>query len=64
MATSILESTSVKEKISIDTLKKAYTLMCTAKSMTEKTFGTKEQFMTPKMEKPTAAKLLATKKET
>ncbi len=35
MATTILESTSVKEKISIDTLKKAYTLMCTAKSMAE-----------------------------
>ncbi len=35
MATTILESTSVKEKISIDTLKKAFGLMCTAKSMTE-----------------------------
>jgi 2-oxoisovalerate dehydrogenase E1 component len=35
MATTILEPTSVKEKISIETLKKAYTLMCTAKSMAE-----------------------------
>ena len=35
MATTIQEPTSVKEKISIETLKKAYTLMCTAKSMAE-----------------------------
>lgn len=35
MAISSFESTSVKTKISIETLKKAYTLMCTAKSMAE-----------------------------
>ena len=35
MATTILESSSVKEKISLETLTKAYTLMCTAKSMAE-----------------------------
>ncbi|MES2132486.1 MAG: thiamine pyrophosphate-dependent enzyme [Bacteroidota bacterium] len=35
MATTTLDPTSVNTKISIDTLKKAYTLMCTAKSMAE-----------------------------
>ncbi len=35
MATTTLEPTSVKMKLSVDTLKKAYTLMCTAKSMAE-----------------------------
>ncbi|MCC6182975.1 MAG: tungsten formylmethanofuran dehydrogenase [Bacteroidia bacterium] len=35
MATTILDPTSVKEKVSVETLKKAYTLMCTAKSMAE-----------------------------
>lgn len=35
MAISSFESTSVKTKISIETLKKAYSLMCTAKSMAE-----------------------------
>lgn len=35
MATTILDPKSVKEKISVETLKKAYTLMCTAKSMAE-----------------------------
>jgi 2-oxoisovalerate dehydrogenase E1 component len=35
MATTLLEPTSVKEKISLETLKKAYALMCTAKSMAE-----------------------------
>lgn len=35
MAISTFESTSVKTKISNETLKKAYTLMCTAKSMAE-----------------------------
>src|ERR1700752_8528 len=35
MAISTFESTSVKTKISIETLKKAYILMCTAKSMAE-----------------------------
>lgn len=35
MAISTFESTSVKTKISIETLKKAYALMCTAKSMAE-----------------------------
>lgn len=35
MATTTFEPTSVNTKISVDTLKKAYTLMCTAKSMAE-----------------------------
>ncbi len=35
MATSVLESTILKTKISTETLKKAYRLMCTAKSMAE-----------------------------
>lgn len=35
MATSTLEPTSVNTKIPVDILKKAYTLMCTAKSMAE-----------------------------
>ncbi len=35
MAATTLDPESVKTKISIDTLKKAYTLMCTAKSMAE-----------------------------
>ncbi len=35
MATSVLETTTLKTKISSETLKKAYTLMCTAKSMAE-----------------------------
>ncbi len=35
MATITFESTSVNTKIPIDTLRKAYTLMCTAKSMAE-----------------------------
>lgn len=35
MATSVLESTTLKTKITSETLKKAYTLMCTAKSMAE-----------------------------
>ncbi len=35
MAITTLDPESVKTKISIDTLKKAYTLMCTAKSMAE-----------------------------
>lgn len=35
MATTILEPKSVKEKISVETLLRAYTLMCTAKSMAE-----------------------------
>lgn len=35
MATTMLDPTSVKTKISIDTLKKAYSLMCTAKSMAD-----------------------------
>jgi 2-oxoisovalerate dehydrogenase E1 component len=35
MATSILESTTLKISIPVDTLKKAYALMCTAKSMAE-----------------------------
>lgn len=35
MATSVLESASLKTKISTETLKKAYSLMCTAKSMAE-----------------------------
>lgn len=35
MATTTFEPTSVNTKISVDTLRKAYTLMCTAKSMAE-----------------------------
>ena len=35
MTTSVLESTILKTKISTETLKKAYRLMCTAKSMAE-----------------------------
>ena len=35
MATSVLETTTLKTKISSETLKKAYSLMCTAKSMAE-----------------------------
>jgi 2-oxoisovalerate dehydrogenase E1 component len=35
MATSILEPTTLKTSIPVDTLKKAYALMCTAKSMAE-----------------------------
>lgn len=35
MSTSMLETVPVKTKISVETLKKAYTLMCTAKSMAE-----------------------------
>lgn len=35
MATPIIETTSLKNKISVDILKKAYAFMCTAKSMAE-----------------------------